>query len=652
MKKYFLFLFLLTISVIKVNSNPSKSDSLFNLLKTAKNDTNKVTILLGIADELNQENPIKSKVYAMQALKLAEDLKWNNGLGDAHYSIGLSCYVLGDFSDALNNWLKLLYRRELAKDNKGICSALGNIGVIYFQQGNFLKALEYYFRALKLSENLNDSNKVIANLGNIGMTYKNMGDYSNALHFHLRALKLARESNDTKFLTSNLGSLAGIYWRQDNFSKSLEYYKLVLALDQKNGNKKKVASWLSNIGNVYFEYSNKLSTGYVKDTLCSKALEYYKEAIKLSNELADKGNLAVIYGNMGCLYIELNRLEDACNYLTKSSAIADSTKSLSLTNDVTLYFSKYYEKKGDHAIALKYFKKYIIVKDSLFNESNKKYISELQIKYETAKKEKENKTLLHKTEIQSLEITKKRYFIIALISFVIMLFCVFFLIFRQNRLKFQKQSVLLEQKLLRIQMNPHFIFNSLTNIESFIYDNEPMEAGKYLSKISRLMRLVLENSRTEYISLEKEVETLNHYLSLEKLRLYDNMKFIIDVDNSIDPKIIMIPPMLAQPFIENAIQHGFRGLDYTGCITVQYCVEKTLLKVIITDNGIGIEQSQNRKDQYKKHSSMAMEITKERLSILSKLKKQKHFFEVVDLYNEQKVRKGTQVIFTIPLLFP
>lgn len=216
-------------------------------------------------------------------------------------------------------------------------------------------------------------------------------------------------------------------------------------------------------------------------------------------------------------------------------------------------------------------------------------------------------------------------------------------------IKAQKLLAQFEQKLLRIQMNPHFIFNSLASIESFIYEHQPKEAGVYLSNFSRLIRLILENSASEYIPLEKEIETLNFYLSLEKLRLNDNLEYSIEVDKTINPDEIHLPPMLTQPFIENAIEHGFRGIEQKGVINVLFSLNDHCLKVEVTDNGIGIAQAQQQKELHSHHKSLAMQITQERLNLLNKSKKRKLDFTVTDLLNSEGENKGTKIIFTIPL---
>jgi len=211
---------------------------------------------------------------------------------------------------------------------------------------------------------------------------------------------------------------------------------------------------------------------------------------------------------------------------------------------------------------------------------------EMTAKYDSEKKIIENKSLIQKNKIQALSISNNRYLIFGLIGFFILLFFVGILIFRQNKIKAQQLAMQFEQKLLRTQMNPHFIFNSLASIESFIYEHEPKIAGVYLSKFSRLMRLILENSASEFITLDKEIEILNYYLSLQKMRLDDQLDYTIEFDKTIIPEEVLIPPMLLQPFIENAIEHGFRGSKSRGEVSILFEIIQSNLHVTIRDNGI------------------------------------------------------------------
>jgi sensor histidine kinase YesM len=219
---------------------------------------------------------------------------------------------------------------------------------------------------------------------------------------------------------------------------------------------------------------------------------------------------------------------------------------------------------------------------------------------------------------------------------------------RKDKLKI----VELEQRLLLSQMNPHFVFNSLTAIQSYIFRNDPYQAGKYLASFSKLVRLILENSRVEQITIGKEKETIEHYLNLQLMRFDSKFDFAIDISPDIDLEHHLIPPMLAQPFIENAIEHGIIHLNTKGRIVIRFLVEGNVLKLEVEDNGVGLEKSSEPEhNNRKKHQSLATRITKERLRNLRKVYGKLVKMEMINLSSGSTTSsQGTLVRFYIPLI--
>jgi len=299
-------------------------------------------------------------------------------------------------------------------------------------------------------------------------------------------------------------------------------------------------------------------------------------------------------------------------------------------------------------LAVKHYKNYVAIKDSVFNVENKKNVAEIQTKYETEIKDKQNKELSLANTVQSLKLNQNKYLILGLSALLLLCLTVAYVIITQNKLKDAQKSTLLEQKLLRSQMNPHFIFNALTAIESFIYKNEPKEAGRYLSGFARLMRLILENSREEYVTLEKEIHTLEHYLNLQKLRYNNSFSYKITIDENIDISAMSIPPMLAQPFIENSIEHGLKNIGKMGEINLNFLLRNGELIFEACDNGIGFEKSMQIKNKESGHKSMATTITLERLKNLNRNKSKKIKWLMEDVTDQINNVLGTRVVFTIP----
>lgn len=221
----------------------------------------------------------------------------------------------------------------------------------------------------------------------------------------------------------------------------------------------------------------------------------------------------------------------------------------------------------------------------------------------------------------------------------------------QQKTQMEKEILELEQKALRLQMNPHFIFNALNSIQSQIGTDNEQAARYYLAKFSRLMRQILDNSRQMSITLEEEVNTLENYLLIEKFCNGDRFDYAISVDEALEKDYIKLPPMLLQPFIENAIKHGLKYIDgKRGMIDVSFTERNNLLECSVTDNGIGRakaeEMNRNSKETY--HKSTALLVTQERLDLLQEDKNVRSL-EIIDLYDEAGQASGTKVIVRVPL---
>jgi LytS/YehU family sensor histidine kinase len=207
----------------------------------------------------------------------------------------------------------------------------------------------------------------------------------------------------------------------------------------------------------------------------------------------------------------------------------------------------------------------------------------------------------------------------------------------------------LEMQALRAQMNPHFIFNCLSSINHFILKNEMEAASDYLTKFSRLIRIVLINSKNKLITLEDELEMLRLYLDMERLRFKNAFSYHINFTNSIDIDNIYIPPLLLQPFAENSIWHGLMNKEGEGRLEIGLSTENNFLICSITDNGIGRKAAAELKTFHEKKKSLGLKITHERLAVINEDKEDKAFFEFEDLYDDQGNAAGTRVILKISI---
>ncbi|NOR86338.1 MAG: hypothetical protein GQ527_01890, partial [Bacteroidales bacterium] len=221
-----------------------------------------------------------------------------------------------------------------------------------------------------------------------------------------------------------------------------------------------------------------------------------------------------------------------------------------------------------------------------------------------------------------------------------------------DRILSHEQINSLRQKVLRSQMNPHFIFNSLNAIQSYVLKSDTKQAVKYLNSFAKLIRMILDSSRFDYINLQKEINILEYYLELQQLRFGDKFTWSLDVDSNIDTEAILIPPMLAQPFIENAIEHGLQHLSGSGIIKISFVRANDSIIFKVSDNGIGREASRKlQKDLIHGSDSLSTKIFKERLFTLNKYSGQKITHDIVDLKDNDHNARGTMVIINIPIIF-
>lgn len=304
-------------------------------------------------------------------------------------------------------------------------------------------------------------------------------------------------------------------------------------------------------------------------------------------------------------------------------------------------------KIGNYEKALNYF--------LIANEENERYdsihkeeqLQEFKVKYDVQLKEEQNKSLKLENDLTKKS-AKNRTLIFLLIIFVFLLLGVLALLrFRQFSFKRKLEQVQLEQKLLRSQMSPHFIFNSISNIHSLILSKNNKDAAKYLAKFSKLLRLMLENSRDQFVDLENEIIALDNYIDLQKLRFKDKFDHVINIDPNINTSEVQIPPMLIQPFVENSIEHGIRNIDYKGFIKIDIVKAKNSQSLLCTidDNGVGISKSKAPRHP-QKGKSLSTQITKERLVIFGEKFKTRAELEI----SPKSKETGTLIKIFIPYI--
>ncbi len=629
-----------------------RMDSLNIALKRAKNDIDKVETLNAIADEYKTSDPQKMLQFAQQALQLAIKIKHKAAEGNAYLNIGNANIISGNYSIALQNFNSAAFLFEnLSSANpeqaiaikKGLAKAYGSKGIIFSEQSNYTKALHFYLKSVKIYEALNDQARCATIYNNIGIIFKSQSSDFKALEYFVKAQKIKEKLNDPT-ISITITNIANCYLKQKNYDKAFDYYIQAKKWFDKFPNPRGLGEWYNNFGLLFKETNNH-----------TKAIENWNLAIATFKSIDDKFGVADTYLHLGQLYLEQNQSAKAIEMAKTALQLSTELGVLEQQMLSQKLLSDCYSKQNNASLALLHYKLYNTAKDSLVNEENTRKSVEAEMNFEFEKreaihkKELENKELLLKEESKR---SKLQLFFALL--FGVLLFSVGFLIYSRIQLKktlvLQKELAEYEQKALHLQMNPHFVFNCLGSISSFIVNNGNESAIKYLAKFSKLMRLTLEYSKESLIPIDKEIEGLQNYLELEQLRFNNKFSFSINKSKAIEDDMA-IPPLLLQPFVENAIIHGVIPKKELGTIAIHFYIEKEHLVCTVEDNGIGFQQSQlNKEKTVVIHKSMALDITKKRLQMIESTTNQKADFTIEELVQENHI-KGTKVVLHLPIQY-
>jgi len=351
------------------------------------------------------------------------------------------------------------------------------------------------------------------------------------------------------------------------------------------------------------------------------------------------------------LYEAENDIANATKYIKESKNLISKETDVNIKADVYRKSAEYNQRLGRVNTALDDLEKYIDAKEDALQELEGKLEKEIRIVKEQQKLDIKLKDLdleRKDNQILSSQLSNQKW-IIGLLSLMLIASVVYFyFLYRSNKEK-QIANKKLRLRSLSTQMNPHFIFNALNSVNNFISKNDEKSANKFLSDFSSLMRKVLMYSNEEFISLDDEIELIELYLKLEQFRFRDKLdcEFINNIkEHTLN---LNVPPMLVQPFIENAVWHGLRYKEDRGLLKVTLDKTATDLRIVVSDNGIGRTQSLKHKTKNQKlYKSTGMNNVQKRIELLNNIHHTQYQIEVKDLYSD-KIDSGTQVCITVPL---
>lgn len=633
-------------------------DSLTSIAQNTNNDTLKIKAYKDIcwAYATTRIKLDTAKMYADSIYNLSTKINNEDEVALSHFYYGLIDRFKGNYYEGLDHIKIFIDHSERKGDTSRIANGLFQFAVMHSSLGNYRKSLDAYYRTLNIHKSTNNKDGMGFTLHSIGNIQRKLEKYEDAVESYMQSIDLKKETGDVSGIWMSLASLGNTYSELQEYATAESYYLEGIPFAQQAKNEYGIAFIKENMGNMYNKMNNH-----------SKALPFHKDALAIREKLLSKDKIANCQHKVGATYLKLGDLKSAKHYLFLSLTTSEKLKVMPLLQDTYQSIADLYELENDFKNAFKYQKRYTQTKDSVFNTEKNRQLLEIETKYQTAQKDQEIALLTKENELKEKEAQRqddiKKAILIG--SVLILLLAALLMYTMRQKLKNQKalaakdeeieisnlreQLGTLEMKALRAQMNPHFLFNCMNSINRMILGDDTDNASKYLTKFSKLVRLMLENSEAQKISLQDELDMLKTYIELEAIRFKGKINYSIHVDERLDKESALIPSMILQPFVENAIWHGLLPKDQEGQIEIKIKEKEAYLQCSITDNGIGREASMNlRKDSKHKKKSMGIKITTDRLKLLTK-EKIKDVIHIIDLKDKNSNVLGTQVNIFIPI---
>lgn len=685
-----------------------KPDSMIKVLKTAK-DTQRINALNLFARRQlymahDSTNIMSATNFTEEALILSNKLAYNKGKGNSYLNKGIIAAQSGKYMDALQF---LDVARKLNRESNDAFALAANYdftGLSLQQKGDNQSALKYFDSARHLYNHLGDTITAVWSMLNLGKTYFILGDYFNAYKTQQTAFNMTPNSDTTLktlnlYFTSSLFLGAGLpELALKQLQKILTYYPGDNIQDM-IAKKPDAVSALVIGGEAYLQLGMLDSAKKIIDLLgtpqanlnifhnifwgryhttvkeYSKALPPLQQGLDLALEFNQPLFISKLHIEVARVYLGMKNYRTALRHAEEGLKAAENIHALLEMTSAAGTLSEIYDGLNIYDKAYFYSKQEKAYHDSLISEEDKRKIALLQVENDLADQKRESELLAKNAQLKEQQLQResliKNIVIAGLLVFIIFAIVAIRSIALQRRneklrhrhqlqikqfenenaqAKLQKHASDLEMQALRAQMNPHFIFNCLNAINHFIQKNETETASDYLTKFSRLIRMVLQSSSHKYISLHDELETLHLYIGMESVRFKDHFSYSIHCQPSVDAESVQIPPMLLQPFVENAIWHGLMHKKDGGKLTIDIMEEDNTLVCTIQDNGIGRKKAAELKSKsasYKK--SMGMQITENRLKMLYSGHGGGPAMKIIDLENENGEATGTKIILRIPV---
>ncbi|USD24877.1 tetratricopeptide repeat-containing sensor histidine kinase [Flagellimonas marinaquae] len=650
MKSSFCLIFTLLLFLLSQNicfAQSKEIDSLQNLLKTA-DDTTKVNLKRRLAGLLRSKDKEKAVEMVTSGIELAKKINYPKGEIESLFSLGIIHGMTGSYPESLEVFKQCLALSKEHKNYEHVYKSYNSFGIIYKQIGDYPTSKDYYLKCIKLVDSLNLSLDITAAYTNLGVLYDLMDEPENAKKQYERALEIYSGSNRESLENIVVSNLALLDMNENKYTDALEKLLKSKEYQESENEKLKLCTTYSNIAQCYLNLNQS-----------KLAEEYFVKSLELSKQLSNKTQIAVSYYGLAELMLQQNKYPEAIDYSKKNLEALNKTGGYKYFMEAHDLAHEIYTSTKQFPDAIYHLKQSVAFRDSLLNETKVKEIQNLQIQHDVYLKDREIKENKLELELMGsyIDLNQKRIGYLSIIA-LLLLFSASLLYFRyrskqksnamlveKNILIYEQKEIIqemnieLEKRMLRAQMNPHFIFNSLSSIQHLINSNDRKGALTYLSKFSKLLRQVLETSINISLPLKDEIELLKIYIELEALRFDNSFTYDFKVDENLDIHNAEIPMLLVQPYIENAIIHGLMPKKGNKELKVSFHESDDNIVCTIEDNGVGM--SSKPKESSYERPSRGMSITAKRIEALKKFSNQ-------ELVRIQSSKEGTKVTILIP----
>ncbi|MCP4580877.1 MAG: sensor histidine kinase [candidate division Zixibacteria bacterium] len=599
---------ILVLALSAISFSQSNIDSLKTLLPDLP-DSEKIDVLIKLARAHWGISPATTIELANEALQLSQQLKDRMGEAKALRNIGVGNNIMSNRALALEYTRKSLRLSEQINDSLGISKSINNLGLIYSTMSDYDKSLEYHFISLGICEEIKDKQGVARSYNNIGIIHDIMGDNDQALGFFQKSLNVAEEIQDSLGMALAINNIGLIYERTEDYDKALEYYFRAITINENIGDIYGAGITFSNIGYIYRKLGE-----------IDLALEYSRKSLKIQETIGDKEGISIDLNNIGEIYRDLKEYDKSYRYYEESIKLAREIDAKEMLKENYVSLSKLFLDQANYQSALEYHKMYSKMKASIFTTENSSQIAELQTRYDTEKKEKENELLRKDKEIQKATIKRQNAITISIGLGLELVLILALVMIRANNNKKKANQLLLEQKHhIENQANDLKKANvKLTELDGFKEGMTGMTVHDLKNPISVILnysadcqehaQMVIHQSSKQMLNMvlnildvqkfedaRMRLETDDHNLHQISEIAIDQISFLsreksIDVVNNIprDSSVVAEPDTIERVLI-NLLTNAIKYTPNNGRILLKSVLDSDgFIKVSVSDNGEGI----------------------------------------------------------------